>query len=64
MNDLSHRPPVRRGYVDGTWGQVHYRVAQSPQGGRSATPVVCLHLTPKSGWIFEPLLACCATFWR
>ena len=53
-------PGVRRGYLDGRWGQIHYRLA-GELGDRSAKhgkpPLLCLHLTPKTGWIFEPLLA-------
>jgi pimeloyl-ACP methyl ester carboxylesterase len=49
-------PTVRRGYIDGRWGQVHYRLAGAP-GAPHKPPLLCLHLTPKSGWIFEPLLA-------
>lgn len=54
----SQGSPVRRGYVDGRWGQLHYRVAAPVAAGPGGkAPLLCLHLTPKSGWIFEPLLA-------
>ena len=56
MSDEQRFPAVRRGYIDGRWGQVHYRVAGTP-GHPHRPPLLCLHLTPKSGWIFEPLLA-------
>lgn len=48
---------VRRAYADNVWGQLHYRIARPAAGVPQATPLLCLHLTPKSGWIFEPLLA-------
>ncbi|MFC3443707.1 alpha/beta fold hydrolase [Sphingobium rhizovicinum] len=43
-----------RTYVDGRWGQVHVRIAPGPQ---DAPPLLMLHQTPKSGWIWEPLFA-------
>lgn len=46
---------IRKSYVEGRWGQVHLRMA----GGRADAarpPLLMLHPTPKSGWIFEPLL--------
>jgi pimeloyl-ACP methyl ester carboxylesterase len=45
--------PVRKRYVDGRWGQVHLRMA----GGGEKPPLLMLHPTPKSGWIYEPLLS-------
>lgn len=44
----------RKEYVDGTWGQIHIRMAQGPH---DRPPLLLLHPTPKSGWIYEPLLA-------
>lgn len=44
---------IRRSYVDGTWGQVHVRMTQGRSGG---TPLLLLHPTPKSGWIYEGLM--------
>jgi pimeloyl-ACP methyl ester carboxylesterase len=41
-----------RDYVDGRWGQIHLRIAPGPQAAR---PLLMLHQTPKSGWIWEPL---------
>jgi pimeloyl-ACP methyl ester carboxylesterase len=55
--------PLERGYVRGRHGQVHYRIAQPP--GQAAvglatapasTPLVCLHMSPMSGRVYEPLL--------
>jgi len=45
---------VRREYVDGRWGQVHLRIAIGPA---DRPPLLMLHPTPKSGWIYEPLFA-------
>lgn len=44
---------IRRSYVDGRWGQVHLRIAGS---ARDRRPLLLLHPTPKSGWIWEPLM--------
>lgn len=44
---------IRRSYVDGRWGQVHLRIAGD---GRDRRPLLLLHPTPKSGWIWEPLM--------
>lgn len=41
-----------RTYIDGRWGQVHVRIAPGPA---EAPPLLMLHQTPKSGWIWEPL---------
>lgn len=50
---------VRRGYVDGRYGQVHYRHAAAP--GASRRPLVLLHQTPASSFEYEPLIAAMAT---
>ncbi len=47
-------PNIRRDYVDGRWGQIHIRIGDGPQ---SRPPLLMLHPTPKSGWIYEPLFA-------
>ena len=46
---------IRKLYVDGPHGQVHLRVAGSDAdaGGR---PVLCFHMSPNSGLVFESLL--------
>lgn len=45
-----------RTYIDGRWGQVHVRVAPGPSSAQSSgPPLLMLHQTPKSGWIWEPL---------
>lgn len=41
-----------RTYVDGRWGQLHVRITPSEA---EAPPLLMLHQTPKSGWIYEPL---------
>lgn len=46
--------PVRRRYVDGPFGQIHLRLTE-PVAGQ--TPLVCLHMSPMSGRIYERLLA-------
>jgi pimeloyl-ACP methyl ester carboxylesterase len=43
-----------RTYLPGRWGQVHVRIATGPD---TAPPLLMLHQTPKSGWIWEPLFA-------
>ncbi len=51
-------PPagVRRGYVDGRYGQQHYRIAQ-PVAATGRVPLVLFHQSPSSGRVFEGLLA-------
>jgi pimeloyl-ACP methyl ester carboxylesterase len=46
---------VQRSYVDGRQGQMHVRVA-NPEGGRRA-PLVCIHMSPMTGRVFERFLA-------
>lgn len=41
---------IRRGYIDGRWGQVHYRTC----GGGPA--LLLLHQSPLSGAMFEPAM--------
>ena len=45
--------PLRRAYVDGRWGQIHLRKAGD---ARDRPPLLMLHPTPKSGWVWEPLM--------
>lgn len=51
------RVPVRREYVDGRFGQLHLRIAapRAP-GAERGRPVLCFHLSPVSGAIYEALL--------
>lgn len=46
---------VIRSYVDGPPGQMHLRMARPDE--RSAPPLLCIHMSPMTGRIFEPLLA-------
>jgi pimeloyl-ACP methyl ester carboxylesterase len=57
---LSQRAPaIRRGYVDGRHGQLHYRHAAAP--GAARRPLVLLHQNPASSLEYEPLIAAMAT---
>lgn len=50
---------LRCGYADGRWGQIHYRIAGAKPGAGAGTdvlPLLMLHPTPKSGWIYERLM--------
>jgi pimeloyl-ACP methyl ester carboxylesterase len=46
--------PVHRGYANTAAGQVHYRRAVPSVA--SAPPVLCLHMSPASGFVFERLI--------
>ena len=46
---------VRRSYIDGIFGQMHVRRAEPPTSP-SARPVLCIHLSPLSGLVYERLL--------
>lgn len=46
---------VRRLFVDTSIGQIHVRVAK-PVGPSENPPLVCLHHSPSSGFIFAPIL--------
>lgn len=46
--------PFRRTYVDARTGQIHLRVAGGP--GSSKRPLLCFHLSPVSGIIYETWL--------
>ena len=47
---------VRRAYCDGRFGQIHYRIAQ-PAADAGHPPLICFHMSPMSGRIFERFLA-------
>lgn len=50
--------PVRRAYADGRFGQIHYRIAV-PAGGQGAAqrpPLLCFHMSPNSGRIFQKFI--------
>lgn len=44
---------IEKTYVPGRWGQVHLRLAGDP----ALPPLLLLHPTPKSGWLYEGLMA-------
>jgi pimeloyl-ACP methyl ester carboxylesterase len=44
---------IRRTYADGRWGQVHLRICGE---GLSLPPLLLMHPTPKSGWVYEDLM--------
>ncbi|MHA3795370.1 alpha/beta fold hydrolase [Sphingomonas sp. YL-JM2C] len=44
--------PIRKGYVDTTDGQIHYRYTE----GGSGHPLVCFHMTASSSLAYEDLL--------
>jgi pimeloyl-ACP methyl ester carboxylesterase len=52
---MSDEVPVRRGYVDVSHGQVHVRLAGGADSDRP--PLVCLHMSPASGLVYERLMA-------
>lgn len=47
--------PVRRAYVDGRFGQIHLRVAK-PDSESGRPPLLCFHMSPNSGRIYETFL--------
>ena len=49
-------PPLRRRFVDARYGQVHLRESCPASGAAVGAPLVCLHLSPKSGWIYQDIL--------
>ncbi|MEM8814672.1 MAG: alpha/beta fold hydrolase [Pseudomonadota bacterium] len=51
---MSGHPAVRRGFVDGDYGQIHYRIAAPDTAVRA--PLVCLHMSPKSSRSYEDIL--------
>ena len=51
---MAELPTVRRVYVDGRYGQIHCRLAV-PDAAPNA-PIVCLHMSPKSGRSYRQIL--------
>ena len=47
---------VRRQYVDGPFGQVHLRIAGSAGAPAAHAPLLCFHMSPMSGRIFEKFI--------
>lgn len=54
-------PQMRRRYVEGPFGQLHFRVANPGFGQFSAPPLVLLHQTALSGRMFDHILPHLAT---
>jgi pimeloyl-ACP methyl ester carboxylesterase len=50
---------VRRGYCDGTFGQLHY-YRSVPAANPSSLPLYCLHQSPKCGLEFETFMSAMA----
>jgi pimeloyl-ACP methyl ester carboxylesterase len=50
-----HSSPIRRAFLDGPYGQLHYRIVKPANPAR--VPLVCFHMSPNSGRIWEALLA-------
>ncbi|MBM3505967.1 MAG: alpha/beta hydrolase [Alphaproteobacteria bacterium] len=48
-------PAVRRHYVEGRWGQLHFYRAAPERPSRR--PLVCFHLSPSSARMYEPFIA-------
>lgn len=48
------RTTVRRAYVDGRQGQMHVRIVDA--GGSGRPPLVCIHMSPMTGRIYENFL--------
>ncbi len=51
---MSELPRVRRTFVDGRFGQLHCRVAAPENPAKD--PLVCLHMSPKSGRSYQDIL--------
>lgn len=47
---------LRHGYVDMRYGQLHYSIAQPPDGSSSKTPIVLFHQSPNSSVEFDALV--------
>ncbi len=47
--------PIRKGYLPGSHGQLHYRIARRDDGS-AKTPCICLHKVPFAGRMFEPVM--------
>ncbi len=51
---MSALPSVKRTFVDGRYGQLHCRIAAPEKPVRR--PLVCLHMSPKSGRSYQDIL--------
>ncbi len=54
-----NRAALKRGYGVGPHGQIHYRLVRP--AAPTAVPLLCMHQSPHSGLIFEPLLGAMGT---
>jgi pimeloyl-ACP methyl ester carboxylesterase len=43
--------PMKRGYIDGPYGQIHYRLVRPARATR--TPLLCLHASPLSSAVYD-----------
>ena len=48
-------PGVRRAYVNGRYGQLHYRIAKP--ASPSSVALLCIHASPSSGRMYAALLS-------
>lgn len=48
----TNAPKMKKGYADGPYGQIHYRIVQ-PLVRSSKTPLLCLHASPLNGVVYE-----------
>ena len=55
VSEATVRVPVRKGYADGRFGQIHYRISQ-PALAAGHPPLLCFHMSPNSGRIYETFL--------
>ena len=55
---MSSNLAIHKSYTDGRYGQIHCRGVYP--GSTNNLPVVCLHMSPKSGRSFNELLPCLA----
>ncbi len=55
VSEATVRVPVRKGYADGRFGQIHYRISQ-PALATGHPPLLCFHMSPNSGRIYETFL--------
>ncbi len=44
-------PAIKRGYADGPYGQLHFRIVRPARSSR--TPLMCLHASPLSSAVFD-----------
>jgi len=55
--DASEAPVAyKRGYVDGRFGQIHYRSARPASGASKLAPIVLFHQNPNSSYEYELLV--------